>query len=286
MITRVTAANLKIRRGKTSDLAQVREFAQKTFSWGDYLPQAWNDWVRSKRGTLFVAEIDGRVVGTNHVRYLEHREAWLEGVRVHPEFRQRGIASALIRAAHADAASKKCRVIRLETGAQNRPAQRAFEKFGYRRVVTYVGYKGDAQPGELETVRLAKSRDLAMCWQVWQSSWMKRASKTIVPAVYGWRWWELTRARLLNDIRSERVWVAPRGFMILRELNHDFDITLLVGMKRDALKLLHAGRVLAQQRGREDIFWIAPLGARAQNWATDAQYQFDDDGLEIYARAL
>lgn len=286
MIRGVTAGSIQIRRGASDDLPQIREFTHNTFSWGDYLPRAWNDWARSKRGALLVAEINHKIVGTIHVRYLEHREAWLEGVRVHQEYRQRGIASALIQTAHADAKKKKCRVIRLETGAHNVAAQHAFKKLGYRRRAAYVVFKGAACAEETNQVRLAQARDLQVCWALWQQSWVRRASKTIVPAVYGWRWWELTRTRLANDIRGKRVWVAPRGFMILREMDRDFDVTLLVGTKRDAVKLLQAGRMLAQQRGREDIYWLAPAVAHSKEWADAAEYTLDDDGLLVYAREL
>lgn len=286
MIRRAMLGEIRIRPGAAEDLAQVQEFTRDTFTWGDYLPKAWNDWVRSKRGELLVAERDTRVLGTIHVRYLEHREAWLEGVRVHHEFRKHGIASILIQAAHARAHAKKCRVIRLETSAQNFAAQRAFEKFDYRVLESYAVFKGTARAGEMQNVRLAKLRDLAACWELWQHSWLKRASKTVVPAVYGWRWWELTRQRLAHDIRNARVWVAPHGFMTLREMDNDFDIILLVGKKRAARALLDAGRVLAQQRGRAEIFWLAPHVARAKMWAADADYTMDEDGMLIYERKL
>lgn len=278
----MTPAKIRIRRGKLADLAQVKTFTSDTFSWGDYLPDAWTNWVRSKRGVLLVAESERSIVGTLHVRYLEHREAWLEGVRVRHDFRQRGIASILIQAAHAYARRARCRVIRLETGVHNIAARRTFEKFGYQCTTRFAGFRGDASAGELNGVRLAVPADVRACWEMWQSSWVKRATQGIVPAVYGWRWWELTQARLLDDIRGARVWIAPRAFISLRELDENLDITLVVGTKRDALKLLSAARVLAHQKKRVSAYWITPHVSFSRVWAEQAIYTLDDESLLIY----
>lgn len=286
MIHRVSEPALHIRPGTLYDLSQVQEFSSKTFSWGDYVPSAWQGWVRSKRGDLLVAELDSTIVGTIHVRYLEHREAWLEGVRVRREYRQRGIAGQLVQAAHECARQKKCRVIRLETNAKNINARKTFEKFGYQQLVEYRGFKASVRDGDLDEIKLARVRDVNACWELWQGSWVQRASKCVVPAVYGWRWWELTRNRLLQDVREKRVWLAGRAFMVTRFMDEDLDITLLVGEKRDAKKLLHAARVLAKQRGRANAYWNVPHVPRASAWADAAGYKFDEDGILIYARAF
>lgn len=276
----------RVRKGRLEDLAQVKEFTQNTFSWGDYLPDAWAAWVRSKRGTLFVAEVESRVVGTCHLRLLEHREGWLEGLRVHHAFRKMGIASQLIQATHQEAARQNCRVIRLETGSHNLAAQRAFENFGYRRVVRYSDFEADAREAKIHPVRSAKPADLGACWKLWQASWMKDATHDVVPAPYGWRWWQMTQARLRDEIRSGRVWICTGGFMILRQEIHAFDVTLLVGSKRAALKLLDAARALAFHADKERVAWIAPRVTRSTQWAAEAGYTLDEDGLLIYACAL
>ncbi len=284
--TRVTRDLIHIRKGTLPDLSQIQEFTQNTFSWGDYLPKAWNDWVRSKRGDLLVAEIERKVVGTIHVRYLENYEAWLEGVRVRHEFRKRGVAGAMIQAAHERAKKKKCRIIRLETGVDNHAAQRAFEKFGYRAIVEYAEFKAKTGQGEM-TARLATADDVSACWSLWDSSWLKRASKAIVPAVYGWRWWEYTRARLMNDILGERVWMMRRAFLVLREMDREsLDILVLVGAKRDAMKLLSDVKWIAARKKKQDVYWLAPHSPRAETWASEARYKLDETGLVIYACEL
>lgn len=283
MIRRVATGTIRIRQGRADDLAGVREFTQNTFRWGDYLPDAWAGWARSRRGDLLVAEIEGKVVGTAHLRYLENKEAWLEGVRVRHEFRQRGIASILLQALEERARANKCAVIRLETGVRNLAARSAFEKHGFKRVVRYAEYEASPRPGELVSVRPAKLADAITCREIWQNSWIRRSTRSVVPAAYGWRWWEFTAKRLAEDIRAKRVWLAKGGFIILRAEDAGLDIRLLVGTKRAALALLDAARGLAQQDHKEKVFWLAPHVGRSGEWASAAGYTPGQDDLLVYA---
>lgn len=281
---------IHIRKGKLSDKPIIESFTRDTFSWGDYLPGVWEQWVRSKRGELLVAEVSKIVVGALHVRYLEHREAWLEGVRVRKEFRQKGVASELIQAAHERAQAHNCRVIRLETGAHNSAGQRTFEKHGYRRLVEYAGWQTRAEQGSSENIRLAELGDAPACWNVWLKSWQFRASHRIVPADWGWRWWEFTRNRLRSAIRNDHVWVSPqtntaRAFLILRP-EDSLEIQLLIGSRAAAQTLLDGARTIAANLNKENVYWIAPHLPQAQVRAESAGYTLDDTGLLIYQATL
>ncbi len=277
---------IRMRRGREQDLAQVREFTKDTFSWGDYLPTVWQGWVNTTRGQLMVAECDGTVVGTINLRLLEHREAWLEGLRVRHEYRRLGVARVMIQAVHDAAQKAGCKVIRLETGARNTAARNVFEHFGYAPVVPYANFGGKHISGAMDGIQLARAADVRQILEIWHGSWMERASKAVVPSAYGWRWWDFTRARLLHDIRQKRVWMTSRAFMNLRPDTGSIDIILLAGAKRDGIRLLKAAGTIAAQEDKTDIFWIAPQVRRVSEWAEEAGLMLDEDGLLIYALEL
>lgn len=283
---RVKGSGIQIRRGAHADLEQIRQFTRKTFSWGDYLPDVWARWVASKHGDLMVATEGELVVGTARVSFLGNGEAWLEGVRVRDEFRKRGVASCLIRQAHVQAIGQKCRVIRLETGQHNIAARRAFKKFGYHRIVGYASFKGKARAGEPAQVKGASPTELDSCWRLWQHSWLKRASRDIVPAPFGWRWWKMTRARLAQEIRANRVWTASHGFMVLRDQGAEIDISLLVGARGEAKKLLDAARMISARANKKSVSWVVVDSPVAHRFAAQSEFALDDDGLEIYALDL
>lgn len=290
MIPAVRGTRIRLRRGTLGDKAAVTAFTTKTFSWGDYLPGRWEHWVRSREGSLVVAELDGVIAGTLHVRFLGRGEAWLEGVRVRPEARGCGVATAMISRAHRIARAHKCHVIRLETSFSNLTAQKTFERCGYRRLFEVKGYLAKSARGSPENIRPAARADLRACWELWQSSRLKKQTRGIVMSNVGWRWWELTRARLRDRIDAGDIWVTPergtpRGWLMLRQAQ-DLEMPILLGTPRAGEILQAAGRALAHKLGRPDIFWHVPDGTLPPRWKLGAGYTYDDDGMLIYECAL
>ncbi len=84
----------------------------------------------------FVAEIDGRVVGTTMVTYelTDWRDGvlwWLQSVYVEPEYRRAGVFKALYRFIHERARqSRDVRGLRLYVHRTNHRAMRAYETMG------------------------------------------------------------------------------------------------------------------------------------------------------------
>jgi GNAT superfamily N-acetyltransferase len=61
----------------------------------DYVPDAWADWMVDPVGILAVAEFGGKVAGFGKLTRLSQLDWWMEGLRVHPDFEGRGIASRI-----------------------------------------------------------------------------------------------------------------------------------------------------------------------------------------------
>ena len=82
-----------IREARRADRIHVEEIAKLTWEGHDYLPQVFDSWL--KDGHFYVAEEDGRVVGTAKLTLLPCGVGWMEGLRVHPSYRGRGLARKL-----------------------------------------------------------------------------------------------------------------------------------------------------------------------------------------------
>ena len=95
--------DFEVRPARPEDREAVLAFCQQTWEWGDYLEYVWDEWLNNPQGKLFVATIDGQPVGVANIRMLNKTEAWFEGMRIDPTFRQQGIASALFNAQLAEA---------------------------------------------------------------------------------------------------------------------------------------------------------------------------------------
>jgi ribosomal protein S18 acetylase RimI-like enzyme len=91
--------------------------------------------------TLFVAEDDGRIVGSLTLAAFEiptGRRAWIEDVVTDAAWRGKGVASALVAAALAEAAAFGARTVDLTSRPDRGEANRLYVKLGFEQRATNV----------------------------------------------------------------------------------------------------------------------------------------------------
>ena len=92
---------------------------------------------RDPDGGLFVAELDGAVVGTFQLLVLRHlanrgaRIAQIESVHVHSTRRARGIGTAMMRVAVDEARRLGCRRVQLTSNKKRTEAHRFYGRLGF-----------------------------------------------------------------------------------------------------------------------------------------------------------
>lgn len=157
---------IEIRPARPEDRDAVLAFCTQTWEWGDYIEYVWDEWLHDPNGVLLVAAIDGQPVGVGHMRMLSPTEAWLEGMRVDPAYRRRGLAAAINNEMMAEAMRRGAKVARLITESTNADSIRLLERGLMRQVGAYAPHKAvpittpaKRQYG-LETPTLATSGDL------------------------------------------------------------------------------------------------------------------------------
>lgn len=111
-------------------------------------PPEWEAWAEEP-GHALVAEADGRPVGGVHVSMVGRNEAWVENLRVHPEFQGQGIARSLVREAEQVARHYGGSVIRTAIPAHDYAAQTVADRAGYRRVSQSVVVETAIDPGPM-----------------------------------------------------------------------------------------------------------------------------------------
>ena len=122
---------LVIRPARAEDKAAVLAFAQHTWDWGDYLQWVWDAWLADPRGSLVVAEIEGRVVAVDMLSEPRPGEGWFQGLRVDPAYRGRGIALALEVHQLAVARERGLHTLRFMTLATNTPVHKNALRHGF-----------------------------------------------------------------------------------------------------------------------------------------------------------
>jgi GNAT superfamily N-acetyltransferase len=81
---------------RSSDKEDVLEIAKHTWEGHDYLPYFFDSWVQDKESHPTAIEKNGHVVALANLRVIDNgRTGWMEGLRVHPDYRGQGLASIL-----------------------------------------------------------------------------------------------------------------------------------------------------------------------------------------------
>lgn len=260
--------SIHVRPARAQDKESVLAFCSNTFSWGDYIANVWDDWLTYAGGQLWVATIAEQTAGIVHVALLDHHVAWMEGMRVNPVFRRRGVAHALDETARAFARQRGYRLARLATSVKNHAAQTLLEELGYQRVARFNEWETSPLPGDFSIWRVATENDLDQILAHWQSSTIAQASHAVVPNRY-WRWTPMDVVRLRQEINLGQVRVMPTGFALLPAFDegdwNGVSLHALAGDDDAMFAMAHAARAEAAYRGYAHVETMlvdyAPLNA-------------------------
>jgi GNAT superfamily N-acetyltransferase len=99
----------------------------------------------SPDNAVFVAELEGRVVGTFQITILPglvaagRTRAKLESVHVHADMRGKGVGAVMLAFAEAEALSRGAGIVELSSNAKRLDAHRFYERAGYEK--SHVAFK-------------------------------------------------------------------------------------------------------------------------------------------------
>lgn len=199
-----------IRAARSEDRETVLAFSNLWGS-GDYLPYVWDRWLVEQPGRLLVATIKRQPVAVAHVVMVSHGEAWLEGLRVDPNFRRQGIAARLTVRCIEQARAAGAGVIRFTTASTNEPVHRMAATLGFERVVSFSRHKSPAARGGPVLV-LPKTEDAGRLLTFLEDSTVMKAMGGLCNS--NWRFQTLTEEVLRERIKRGMVRVLERGNQI------------------------------------------------------------------------
>ena len=135
-----TMAHMEVRPTRGTDRDDVFGFCDHTWEHGDYIERVWDTWLNDPQGQLFTATADDQPVGIIRIKMLDSENAWIEGLRVDPQYRRQGIAHALMERALLEAMQHNASYVRLMTEPQNAEALSLFKSFHMRQVSSVAIY--------------------------------------------------------------------------------------------------------------------------------------------------
>ena len=100
---------------------------------------------RDPNNILVVAEVEQSIIGMlqlTFIPYLTHIGSWrclIEGVRIHPDYRGKGLGATLIEWSIDAARKRQCQIVQLTSDKQRPEALRFYESLGFN--ATHEGFK-------------------------------------------------------------------------------------------------------------------------------------------------
>ncbi|NJE60300.1 GNAT family N-acetyltransferase [Thermococcus sp. 21S7] len=236
-----------IREAKPEDKPFIEEIARLTWEGEDYLARVFDEWFED--GGFYVLEVDGKVIGTAKLTILPGKVGWLEGLRVHPEYRGRGygrkLHDFLLGLGERLAREGKIEALEFATYFLNRESISMAEKTGFRvkaKFFVFGANTGDFQPEEPERIEPELS-DLTL---------------GLIPV--GWRFVRRSE-KALEWIRENAELYDFNGFRFLVSTKGTTFTPLDVGLA--TLKaMLPAMAWVARERGREGFDVMLPSGVK------------------------
>ncbi|MFW9788054.1 MAG: GNAT family N-acetyltransferase [Candidatus Thorarchaeota archaeon] len=123
-----------VRPLRDSDWDDILEIARHTWDGHDYLPFFFENWLNDKDSHTVAIERDNHVIALANLRVIEDgRTGWMEGLRVHPDHRNQGLAMILTN--HVVAVAKELSVerVRFTTAVSNEASLHMGEQVGMKR---------------------------------------------------------------------------------------------------------------------------------------------------------
>jgi GNAT superfamily N-acetyltransferase len=151
-------SEIAIRPTRTEDRAAILAFSQQTWEWGDYIERIWDEWLADPQGQLFTATAESRPVGIIRLQMVTPNDAWLQGLRVDPEYRRRGIARALHETATAEAMQRGASYIRETIESDNISAMHLAEQMHMRQVGSFRLYSATPFPPQHRPARQQRTQ--------------------------------------------------------------------------------------------------------------------------------
>ena len=180
---------MKIRLANFSDKPHVMKFCKNTFSWGDYIDEVWDHWI--KDGGLFLIEND-YPVGIAHANFSGN-QVWIEGIRIDPNYKRKHYASKLIKKIESLAKEKGKLFSFMITDDKNTPSINMAKKNGFTSKQVWKFY-----------TLVPKS-----C-HYYNVSFTKKIPNHVTHYVKSWRWLPLDDSKITKFRKENRIIISEQ----------------------------------------------------------------------------
>lgn len=273
------------------DTPAMLEITRTIWDGHDYVPQVWDEWLRDAGGCLAVAEYGGKVVGLARLARFGDLDWWNQGLRVHPDFRGKGIASHLYEYILSCWNRIGSGTLRFTTTADRYPVHHLAERTGFERIGEFTAFTAPAveeaptwfKPITLKEAEysIAFARSSALLeWQYGLINW-------------GWEWTTPEMKWFLEAIAQGHAWWWKDGQGLLLTYIDELDdaedkalaVALMAGPLEIAAEMMLDFRRLAAVQNYREAVWVAAIRPELDPILQQAGFRRAwDNSVYLYAK--
>jgi GNAT superfamily N-acetyltransferase len=244
------------------DTDEVLELCSHIWDGGDYIPRVWDEWLADPNGLVGVAESSGWVVGVFKLTKFQEREWYMEGLRVHPDFQDKGIATHIHEYVVETWRRMGSGIIRLTTGSYNVKIHHLCEQTGFKRIAEFIPYRASSLQEETNNFTVLKIEEAAHAMEFVLSSQTHALSSGLINLGWVYADPQIKHIQEVVQYRHAWWWRDGLGFISIWEDDEDEDhqpgIELLACRMSDLPELLVDYRRLMDKTGYKSAGWTAP----------------------------
>lgn len=244
------------------DTDEVLELSSHIWEGDDYLPRVWEEWLNDPAGMLGIAEMGGRVVGTFKLTKFSQEEWYLEGLRVHPDYQERGIASHIHDYVLETWRRMGKGVLRLTTGSYNVKVHKMCERTGFKRIAEFIPYRAPILPEETSNFTLVSTGEAERALAFVNNNPTHALSSGLINL--GWVYANPQPKHIQESIQDKHAWWWKDGSGFLSIWEDDESEAREPGIELIACELNNLREILADYRrlmgaiGYNSSGWVAP----------------------------
>lgn len=256
---------MKIRKAQNHDKKYVVSFCKNTFSWGDYISEVWDYW--EKEGHLLVLEQDKRPVALCHASINpSSNQIWIEGIRVHPDFRRQGFACKLVSELESIGISNHISNSFMLIEINNSNSIFLAEKLNYKKIGIWWFYSLLPKIVKEISINQFVSQSIDPNDQLFQNKMY----------VHSWRWLPLDKITLQDLVIKKRLLVSKKdskfSITVFTDSEH-FAGTLLVTLYGNSEELIWSHLTFIQNFALENNYSRIQIITELNNLRTDDEFQ-------------
>jgi GNAT superfamily N-acetyltransferase len=232
---------LQIRKATKADKKPILDFCQSPYSGIDYIANVWDFWL--KDGAFLTMEYKGKPIGVCHASFSKN-QVWIEGLRINPQFRQKGYGRSLVLRAEQIAKRKHHQISRMIISNGNKKSIRLAKSLGYSVEDKWYLYNLKA--------KRKQSR-------VTVSSNPKQIESLVGSGTYSesWKWFVIDKSSITRLIKKRKILVFTKNKK-----------TLAVGIWNDSGiddDVLQVGYLNGTKTGTKNILYYVQNKGYEQN---------------------